>query len=48
MPGRKTRRFKSAGAYQRWLAFKHIHLPGSNGKDKIVIAGKAHKVKHGR
>lgn len=43
----KTLHFKSKSAYRDWLAFKHIHLPRSKGKDRVVIAGRAHKVKHG-
>lgn len=49
MAGRKktkTLHFKSRNAYRKWLDFKHIHLPRSKGNDKIVIAGKPHKVKH--
>lgn len=42
----KTLRFKSKKTYKNWLAFKHIHLPRSKGDDKIVIAGRPHKVKH--
>ena len=43
----KTLHFKSKGAYRDWLAYKHIHLPRSHGRDRIVIAGREHKVKHG-
>lgn len=43
---RKTLNFKSASGYRRWLAYKEIHFPRSHGKDRIKIAGKAHKVKH--
>jgi hypothetical protein len=45
---RKTLHFKSRRGYRDWLAFKHIHLPRSHGKDKIIIGGHVHKVKHGR
>lgn len=44
----KTLHFKSRKAYSDWLAFKHIHLPRSSGKDRVTIAGRPHKVKHGR
>lgn len=44
----KTLHFSSRKAYTDWLAFKHIHFPRSHGKDRVVIAGKPHRVKHGR
>lgn len=45
---KKTLRFKTRSAYRDWLAFKHIHLPRAKGRDKIIIGGHVHKVKHGR
>lgn len=44
----KTLHFSSKKAYTDWLAFKHIHLPRSKGNDRVVIAGRKHKVKHGK
>jgi hypothetical protein len=44
----KTRHFKSPGAYHRWIAYKSIHLPMSHSRETVVIAGRPHKVKHGR
>jgi hypothetical protein len=48
MPRGKKLNFKSMDAYRRYLAFKHIHLPGTKSDEKISIRGKPHKVKHGR
>lgn len=45
---KKTLNFRSREAYSKWLAFKHIHLPRTKEKDRVTIAGKPHKVKHGR
>ena len=46
----KTLHFKSKAGYRRWLAFGHIHgqFKRTPGNKKIVIRGKAHKVKHTR
>jgi hypothetical protein len=46
VPKGKRVNFRSKDAYRRWLAFKHIHLPGSRTDEQISIRGKAHKVKH--
>lgn len=48
MPRGKKLDFKSKDAYRRYLAFKHIHLPGTKSDEQISIRGKRHKVKHGR
>jgi hypothetical protein len=41
-----TEHFKSKEAYRKWTAYRHIHgIPAPNLK-KVVIKGKAHKVKH--
>lgn len=37
--------FKDAGSYRRNLAYRHIH-DISDTADKVVVAGKEHKVKH--
>lgn len=37
--------FKSDAGYKRNLAFRHIHNL-SDTADKVVVAGKEHKVKH--
>lgn len=39
--------FKSKGAYQKWLAYGHMHN-AFHGKEKVKIAGKVHKVQHGK
>lgn len=42
-----TEHFKSKKAYAKWNAYRHIHgVPAPNLKT-AVVAGKAHKVKHG-
>ena len=40
--------FKSKVGYRKWLAYGHMHVKGFGKKhrEKIVIAGKPHKVKH--
>ncbi len=39
-------RFKSAQAYRKWNAYRHIHgIPAPN-LDEVVIHGREHKVKH--
>jgi len=48
---KKARHFKSKSAYQKWLAYGHIHgdfkrTPGY--QEPISIAGKLHKVIHKR
>lgn len=48
MPRGKTKNFRSMDAYRRYLAFKHIHLPGAKNDQPVTIRGKRHKVKHGR
>lgn len=45
MPG--TEHFKSEEAYRKYRAYKHIHGIPSHAKD-VVVAGKRHKVKHGK
>lgn len=48
MAKRKSKlHFNSKKAYTDWLAFKQIHLPRSKDNDRVVIAGRKHKVKHG-
>ncbi len=46
---RRRMNFKSKGAYQRWLAYDHIHNPeaGAHPVD-VDIAGKHHQVMHAR
>lgn len=41
----KTLHFKSKEAYQKWLAYGHIHH-AFHGKKEIVIHGHHHKVYH--
>lgn len=43
-----TRHFKNKGAYQKWVAFGHIHKVFENtpGNQKVVIGGRTHRVKH--
>lgn len=44
---KKAINFKSKAGYKKWLAYGHMHIPDfGKGKQKIKIAGKAHKVKH--
>ena len=45
MVKQKTVNFKSKAAYERWLAFGHIHGK-FHGKEKVTIRGKPHKVEH--
>ena len=41
-----TENFKSAEAYRKWNAYRHIHgIPAPHLKT-ACIAGKCHKVKH--
>jgi hypothetical protein len=42
-----TEHFKSKGAYDRFNAYTHMHGIPTHIKT-AVIAGKAHKVKHGK
>jgi hypothetical protein len=40
-----TEHFKTKGDYRRNLAYRHIHgIPFT--AEKVVVGGKAHKVKH--
>ena len=45
-----TKRFRSKEGYRKWLAYGHIHNKFAEvpGHQMIIIAGKKHKVKHGR
>lgn len=45
---KKTKNFKSATAYKKWLAFGHIHgaFKRSPGNTPVKIRGKGHKVIH--
>ena len=46
---RKKLDFKSKKAYQKWLAYDHIHkLKHAKKKPKIYIRGHKHKVNHKR
>lgn len=38
--------FKSKKAYKKWNAFRHIHGMTKGGRQKVIIAGHVHKVKH--
>jgi hypothetical protein len=41
--------FKSAGAYKKWLAYGHMHVPDfGKTPQKIEIRGKSHKVSHSK
>jgi len=41
-----TEHFRSKEAYRKFNAYRHIHgIPAPN-LDRVVIKGKAHKVKH--
>jgi len=42
--------FKSKKAYQKWLAYGHIHKAFVNvpGHQNITIHGRKHKVKHAK
>jgi hypothetical protein len=46
----KALRFKNKKAYERWLAYGHIHevFEHTPGNQKITIGGLPHKVKHKR
>lgn len=50
MGRKKTLHFKNQEAYNKWLAFGHIHgqFKQTPGHQNIVISGKPHKVKHKR
>ncbi len=43
-----TKHFKSKEAYQKWLAYGHMHgaFEETPGHQKVEIAGRPHKVKH--
>lgn len=43
-----VKHFKNKKDYQKWLAAGHIHkyFEKTPGNQKIIIAGKPHKVKH--
>jgi len=43
-----VRKFKSKAAYERYLAFLHMHhIKVRHHPRYVVIAGHRHKVKHG-
>lgn len=44
----KARNFRSKAAYEKWLAFGHIHniFETTPGNQQVTIRGKKHKVKH--
>jgi ribosomal protein S11 len=45
----KTLHFRSKKAYQKWLAYGHIHVRGfGKGRERIRIRGRLHRVKHRR
>lgn len=43
-----TRNFKSKEAYQKYLAYGHIHhvFEETPGNQNVTIRGKRHRVKH--
>jgi hypothetical protein len=43
-----TEHFKSKEAYRKWTAYRHIHGIDAPNLKTAVVAGKAHKVKHGK
>jgi len=46
---KKPLHFTDLGAYQRWLAYGHMHEAFKvRGNQNIMIAGRPHKVKHER
>lgn len=50
MPKKKPINFTSPEAYQKWLAYGHIHgqFARTPGNQKIKIRGKTKKVKHSK
>jgi len=40
--------FKDKGAYQRWLAYGHMHgaFEAKKGNQQVTIGGRQHKVCH--
>lgn len=46
MPGIKH--FKNMAAYRKWLAYGNIHHVLLHKHNKVIIAGRVHKVKHRR
>ena len=43
-----TEHFKSKEAYRKWNAYRHIHGIKAPHLKTAVVAGKKHKVKHGK
>ena len=46
--GRKYEHFKSKKGYEKYLAFIHMHNIPHKHHQKVIIAGKPHKVKSDR
>ncbi len=46
----RTRHFHSKAAYERWLAYGHIHrlFERTPGHQRVYIRGKRHRVKHSK
>lgn len=41
-----TEHFKSAEAYRKWTAYRHIHGIPAPHLQTAIVAGKPHRVKH--
>lgn len=41
-----TEHFKSAEAYRKWTAYRHIHGIPAPHIQTAIVAGKPHRVKH--
>ena len=46
--GRKYEHFKSKKGYEKYVAFLHMHDIPHKHHNKVVIAGKVHKVKRNK
>ena len=43
-----TENFKSASAYRKWNAYRHIHGIKAPNLKRVCIKGKCHEVKHSK
>lgn len=44
----KTIHFKNMKAYNKWNAYRFIHGVNEGTRERVMIHGRSHKVKHSR
>lgn len=40
--------FKSKEGYRKWNAYRFLHGVAKGGRQKVIIAGHTHRVKHSK